>query len=190
MELTAKKSKNLRRLIVVLSIIIPLAVAALFGIHIKGIDLTFLPSIYAGINALTAVLLVVALVLVKKRKLKLHEQVIKVCMALSVLFLLCYVAYHMTSDSTVFGDTSGDGILQETEKLAISSASRLFYFLLLITHIILSVAVVPMVLYSFLFATEGNFVRHRKWTRITWPIWFYVAVSGVIVYFMISPYYH
>lgn len=189
MESTVKKSKNLRRLIVALSIIIPLLVAVLFGVKIEGVDLTFLPSIYAGINALTAVLLIVALVLVKQRKLKLHERVIKICMGLSVLFLLCYVAYHMTSDSTIYGDVSGDGILQEAERLGISSASRMIYFILLISHILLSVAVVPMVLYSFLFALEGQFDKHKRLTKFTWPIWFYVAVTGVIVYFMISPYY-
>lgn len=189
MELTAKKSKNLRRVIVALSVAIPVVVAVLFKVEIKGVDLTFLPPIYAGINALTAVLLVFALVLVKQRKYKLHETVIKICMALSVLFLLCYVAYHMTSQSTIYGDISGDHVLQEAELLAISSASRSFYFILLISHILLSVVVVPLVLYSFLFATEGRFEKHRKWTKITWPIWFYVAVSGVIVYWMISPYY-
>jgi putative membrane protein len=172
MELTAKKSKNLRRVIVALSIIIPLAVAALFGIKVEGVDLSFLPAIYAGINALTAVLLIAALVLVKQRKLKLHEQVIKVCMTLSVLFLLCYVAYHMTSDSTPYGGSFG-----------------YIYYPLLISHIILSVVVVPMVLYSFLFAMEGQFEKHKRWTKITWPVWFYVAVTGVIVYLMISPYY-
>lgn len=190
MESTAKKSKNLRRLIVVLSIIIPLLVAVLFGVKIEGIDLTFLPSIYAGINALTAVLLIVALILVKRRKLKLHERVMKICMVLSALFLLCYVAYHMTSNSTVYGDVSGDGILQDAERMALSSASRLIYFILLISHILLSVAVVPLVLYSFLYGLEGQFEKHKRLTRFTWPIWFYVAVTGVIVYFMISPYYN
>jgi putative membrane protein len=189
MELTANKSKNLRRWIVILSVVIPLAVAALFGIKIEGIDLTFLPPIYAGINALTAVLLVAALILVKQRKLKLHENVIKICMTLSVLFLLCYVAYHMTSDSTVYGDTSHNGILEDAERVAVGSLARMIYFIILISHILLSVVVIPLVLYSFLFATEGNYEKHRKWTKITWPIWFYVAVSGVVVYFMISPYY-
>lgn len=189
MELTAKKSKSLRRWIVALSIAIPVAVAVLFGAPpIEGVDTSFLPPIYAGINALTAVLLVVALVLVKKRRLRLHENVIKICMALSVLFLLCYVAYHMTSPATMYGDVSGDHMLQESELAAVSS-SRLVYFILLITHILLSVVVIPLVLYSFLFATEGRFEKHRKWTKFTWPIWFYVAASGVIVYYMISPYY-
>ncbi len=174
MESTVK-NKNIRKLITIISIVLPIAVAALFVIKIDGIDLSFLPKIYAGINALTAVLLILALVFVKQRKLKLHENVIKICMVLSILFLLCYVAYHMTSDSTKYGNPD--------------ATARLTYFLLLITHIILSVAVIPMVLFSYLHAWEGNFEKHKKLTKITWPIWFYVAVSGVIVYLMISPYY-
>ena len=174
MESTVK-NKNIRKISIIISIVLPLAVAALFVITIDGIDLSFLPKIYAGINALTAVLLILALIFVKQLKLKLHEYVIKICMVLSILFLLCYVAYHMTSDSTKYGNPD--------------ATARLTYFLLLITHIILSVAVIPMVLFSYLHAWEGNFEKHKKLTKITWPIWFYVAVSGVIVYLMISPYY-
>lgn len=174
MESTVK-NKNIRKIITIVSIVLPIAVAALFVIKIDGIDLSFLPKIYAGINALTAVLLILALVFVKQGKLKLHENVIKICMVLSILFLLCYVAYHMTSDSTKYGNPD--------------ATARLTYFLLLISHIILSVAVIPMVLFSYLHAWEGNFEKHKKLTKITWPIWFYVAVSGVIVYLMISPYY-
>jgi len=191
MESTVRKSKNLRKLIVVLSIVIPVVVAILFGApKVEGVDLTFLPAIYAGINGLTAFLLILALVLVKQKNFKLHEQLIKVCMVLSVLFLLLYIAYHLTSDTTRFGDTSGDGELDALETAAVSAGVRLTYFILLASHIILSIAVIPMVLYSYLHASEGNFEKHKRLTKITWPIWFYVAVTGVVVYFMISPYYH
>ncbi|HLP55011.1 MAG TPA: DUF420 domain-containing protein [Fluviicola sp.] len=172
MESAARKSKNLRRLILVLSIAIPLVVAALFGIKVKGVDFSFLPPIYAGINALTAVLLVLALVFVKQKKFKLHENTIRICILLSVLFLGCYVAYHLTSESTPYGGTLG-----------------FIYYPLLIAHITLSVAVIPMVLYAFLFGIEKQFDKHKRLTRFTWPIWFFVAVSGVVVYLMISPYY-
>ena len=188
--LEAKKSKNIRKLIILLSVVIPLAVAALFVINIEGYDFSFLPPIYASINALTAILLVTALVLVKRKKFKLHENVIKICMVLSVLFLLCYVTYHMFSVATKYGDISGNGELEPSEMALISSGLRLTYFLILVTHILLSVIVIPMVLFSYLHAWEGNFEKHRRWTKITWPIWFYVAVSGVVVYLMISPYYH
>lgn len=189
MESSVKKNKRLRQLIVLLSIIIPLAVAALFGIRIEGIDLGFLPGIYATINGVTAVLLVLALILVKQKKFKLHETVIKICMVLSVLFLLCYVAYHMTSDPTKYGDINGDGELSDMEQLTTSAGMRLTYFILLISHITLSVIVIPMVLYSYLFAMEENFNRHRKLVKYAWPVWFYVAASGVVVYLMISPFY-
>ena len=189
MESTAGKTKNYRKLILALSIIIPVAVAILFGApKIKGVDLGFLPSIYAGINALTAFLLVLSLIFVKQKNFRLHEQLNKVCMALSVLFLLMYIAYHLTTEAVVFGDTDHSGKLDAAEKLAVGS-TRLVYLILLASHVILSIAVIPMVLYSYLFALEEKFDKHRKLTKITWPVWFYVAVTGVVVYFMISPYY-
>ena len=190
MESTQSTKPGLRKLIIALSIIIPLVVAALFKVKIEGYDWHFLPSIYACINGLTAILLVVALIAIKQKKISLHERIIKVCMGLSVLFLLCYIAYHMTSDPTVYGDLNGSGGKLDTyEKLHVSSASQITYYIILITHIILSVAVIPMVLFSYLYAWEGKFDKHRKWTKITWPLWFYVAASGVVVYLMISPYY-
>lgn len=164
--------RRARIAIIVASIAIPLVVAVLFGVKIDGIDLSFLPTIYAGINALTAVLLIAALVAIKRKNRTLHSQLIRVCLLLSLLFLVCYVAYHMTSESTPYG-----------------GAYRVAYFALLISHIVLSIAVVPLVLFTYLFAWQGNFEKHKKWTRITWPLWFYVAVSGVLVYVMISPYY-
>lgn len=184
-----KDNHGIRKLIIALSIIIPLAVAALFGIKIEGFDLSFLPGIYASINGLTAVLLIAALVFVKRKRFNAHENMIKICMGLSVLFLLCYIAYHITSDSTMFGDLNGNSVLDPNEAALVSGGLRITYLLLLISHILLSVAVIPMVLFSYLFAWEGNYTRHKKWTRYTWPVWFYVAVSGVIVYVMISPYY-
>jgi len=161
-----------RKLIVAVSIVIPIAVAALFGIRVDGVDFSFLPPLYAGINGLTAILLVSALIAIKSKNMALHQRLIQVCLVLSLLFLLCYVAYHMTSDSTPYG---GD-------------MKGLYYFIL-ISHILLSVAVIPLVLFTYLFAWEGKFDKHKKWTRFAFPIWLYVAVTGVIVYLMISPYY-
>lgn len=189
MESTQSTKHGIRKLIIALSIIIPLVVAALFKVKIEGYDWHFLPSIYACINGLTAILLVVALVAIKQKKISLHEGIIKICMVLSVLFLLCYIAYHMTSDPTVYGDLNGSGELEQYELKTLSSASKIVYYLILVTHIILSVAVIPMVLFSYLYAWEGKYDKHRKWTKITWPLWFYVAASGVVVYLMISPYY-
>jgi putative membrane protein len=156
----------------IVSIAIPLAVAALFGIRVDGVDFSFLPPIYAGINAITAVLLLCSLLAIKLNKINIHKKLNQVAMILSILFLLCYVAYHMTSDSTPYG---GD--------------SKILYYFILITHITLSIIVIPLVLYSYLHAWKGDYVTHKKWTRLAWPIWFYVAVTGVIVYLMISPFY-
>ncbi len=166
------KLKKARVAIIVASIAIPLVVAVLFGVKIEGVDLTFLPPIYAAVNGLTALLLVGALLAIKRKNMNLHRGLIRFCLLLSLLFLASYVAYHMTSESTPYG---GD--------------YRMIYFIILISHIVLSIAVVPLVLFTYLFAWQGNYERHKKWTKITWPLWFYVAVSGVVVYLMISPYY-
>jgi putative membrane protein len=165
-------SSKYRKLVIAVSIIIPIAVAALFGIKVEGVDLSFLPPFYATLNGITAVLLVLALVFIKKGNMKLHQRTIQACLAISLLFLLCYVAYHMTSDSTVY-----------------EGSYKAVYYFILISHILLSVAVIPVVLFTYLFALEGNFVKHKKYTRFAFPIWLYVAVTGVVVYWMISPYY-
>lgn len=171
-SLTPKKIKQVKIAIYAASVAIPVVVALLFTVKIPNLDFGFLPPIYATINGITAFLLVLALVAIKAKKRKLHESIIKVCMVLSLIFLACYVAYHMVSESTIYE----------------GSAKGIYYFVL-ISHILLSMVVVPLVLFTYLFAWEGNFARHKKWTRFTWPIWFYVAVTGVIVYWMISPYY-
>lgn len=171
---STEKIAKFKKIIIALSIIIPLAVAALFKIKIEGVDTSFLPPIYAGINGLTALLLIGALVAVKKKKFDLHESIIKVAMVCSLLFLLMYVTYHMTSDSTEYG---GDG------------AMKSFYYFILISHIILSIGVVPFVLFAYLRAWSGNFEGHKKLVKFAFPLWLYVAVTGVIVYVMISPYY-
>ncbi len=166
--------KKYRKLIIALSIVIPLAVALLFGIKIKGFDTGFLPPIYATINGITALLLLLAVVAIKNGKRRLHESLMKTCVLLSSLFLVLYVIYHITSDSTPFG---GEGFI------------RAVYFFILISHILLSVVIIPFVLFTYVKAWSGKFTEHRKLARITFPLWFYVALSGVVVYLMISPYY-
>jgi len=174
-----EEEKKYKGIIWALSIIIPLAVAALFGINLPkmGYDvqpLGFLPPIYATINGLTAVTLVVAVSAIKRGNIKLHENLIKLCMVFSSLFLVMYVAYHMTSESTKFG---GEGTI------------RYIYYFILVTHIVLSVVIIPFVLFTFVRGIAGAYERHKKLARITYPMWLYVAVTGVIVYLMISPYY-
>lgn len=168
----AVESKTAKKIIIALSIAIPVVVAVLFGVKIEGIDLTFLPKIYASINGLTAIFLLLALVAIKMNKKELHKRLIQTCLGLSLAFLGLYVAYHMTSDTTEYLGEFG-----------------FLYYPVLISHILLSILVIPLVLFTYLFALEGNFAKHKKWTRISWPLWFYVAISGVVVYLMISPYY-
>jgi putative membrane protein len=168
------QSGGYRKLIIAISIIIPVAVASLFGVKVEGYDFSFLPPIYATINGLTAILLVVAVIAIKNGKRSLHESLMKACILLSAAFLVLYVLYHMTSDSTSYG---GSGIL------------RGVYFFILISHILLSVIIIPLVLFTFVRALSGDFKRHKALAKITFPIWLYVAVTGVVVYLMISPYY-
>jgi putative membrane protein len=164
---------------VALSVIIPIAVAALFGVNLRslGFDvepLTFLPPIYATINGLTALILIIAVIAIKNKNIVLHESLMTTAIGCSVVFLVLYIAYHMTSDSTKFG---GEGLI------------KYVYYFILITHIILSVIIIPFVLITYVRAISNNIERHKKIAKITFPMWLYVAVTGVIVYAMISPYY-
>jgi len=171
----ANSTKKYKAWIWILSIVIPVAVAILFSVRIPGVErMGFLPPIYASINGLTALLLVIAVLQIKKGNRKNHERIMKFCILLSALFLVMYVLYHMTSDSTSYG---GEGIW------------RTVYFAILISHILLSIGVIPFVLVTFTRALMGNYEKHKKIAKITFPIWLYVAVTGVIVYIMISPYY-
>lgn len=180
METTNRAAeKKYNKWIVLLSITIPLVVGALFGVNLRklGFDvepLTFLPPIYATINGLTAVILVVAFVAIKNKKIQLHKTLMTTAIGCSVVFLMMYIAYHMTSDSTSY---EGEGVM------------RSVYFFILITHIILSIIIIPFVLITYVRGITNNFDRHKKIARITFPMWLYVAVSGVVVFIMISPYY-
>jgi putative membrane protein len=175
MEPLALKEKKFNRGITVISILIPLVVALLFGLRLPDVEpLGFLPPIYASINGLTALLLVIAVWAIKNGRQRLHQRLMTGCIALSGLFLCMYVAYHMTSDPTPYG---GTGFM------------KYLYYTILISHILLSVAIIPLVLKTYARAYLRKFESHRKLARITFPIWLYVAITGVIVYLMIAPYY-
>lgn len=162
-------------LITIVSIAVPLVVAILFGVRIPNVEpLRMLPPIYATINGITTLLLLTALWAIKNKRITLHETLMKASIFLSLLFLVMYVAYHMTSDSTPFG---GEGFI------------RYVYFFILITHVVLSIGIIPMVLITYVRAISKHFGAHKKIARITFPIWLYIAITGVIVYLMIAPYY-
>ena len=169
------KNSKYNGLIWIVSIVIPVVVAFLFTVRIPNVEpLSFLPPIYATINGITAIILITALVAIKNKKRKLHEGLMKVAIGLSLVFLLMYVAYHMTSDSTPYG---AEGTI------------RYVYFFILISHIVLSIGIIPMVLITYVRAVLNDIVEHKKIARYTFPIWLYIAVTGVIIYLMISPYY-
>ena len=168
----ALKYKNL---IIAVSVLIPIVVAILFRIRLENVQpLSFLPPIYAGINGYTFLVLLVALWAIKKRKITLHEQLMKTAIGLSLAFLVMYVAYHLTSDPTPFG---GEGTI------------KYVYYFILISHILLSIGIIPLVLISYVRAISKQFTKHRKIARVTFPIWLYITLTGVIIYLMISPYY-
>ena len=178
-SVNVNKEKKYNKWIVALAILIPLVVAVLsriklqdFGIEVE--PLTFLPPIYATVNGLTALVLIIAVIAIKNKNRKLHERLMKFAILLSVAFLTMYVAYHMTSDSTKFG---GEGVV------------KYIYYFILITHILLSIVIIPFVLITYVRAITNNFERHKKIAKITFPLWLYVAITGVVVYLLISPYY-
>lgn len=167
-------TKKYNALIWVLSILIPLVVAALFSVKLDLELPVFLPPVYAAINALTSLILITSFWAIRSNRRNLHERLMKSAVLLSALFLILYVLHHMTSESTKYG---GEGILKTV------------YFIVLISHIMLSVAVIPFVLITFVRGLTGNYIAHKKIARYAFPLWLYVTVSGVLVYIMIAPYY-
>ncbi|ADY29711.1 MULTISPECIES: DUF420 domain-containing protein [Cellulophaga] len=169
------KEKRFNTIITIVSIIVPVVVALLFRVKIPNVEpLSFLPPIYATINGVTAVFLIAAVIAIKNGKQKLHQNLMTTCIVFSLAFLVMYIAYHMTSESTAYG---GEGIV------------KYIYLFILITHIILSIIIIPLVMKTYAKAYLKQYNAHRKLAKITFPIWLYVAVTGVIVYVMISPYY-
>ncbi|MBO0322848.1 DUF420 domain-containing protein [Muricauda sp. CAU 1633] len=175
MEEISIREKKFNKWITAISVAIPLVVALLFAYKIPNAEpLSFLPPIYASINGITAILLVTAVIAIKNGRRSLHQKLMTTCIFLSALFLVMYVAYHMTSETTLYG---GEGNI------------KYVYYFILMTHIVLSISVIPLVLITYSKVYLDDFESHRMWAKYTFPIWLYVAVTGVIVYLMISPYY-
>jgi len=169
------KAKQYNKWVIVLSVIIPIVVASLFRVKLPNVaPLTFLPPIYAAINAITTIVLILAFIAIRNKNITRHKKLMTFAIVLSTLFLLMYVVYHMTSDSTKFG---GEGVIKS------------IYFFILITHIILSIVVIPFVLITYVRGLTNNIEKHKKIAKITFPLWLYVSISGVVVYILISPYY-
>ncbi len=182
--------KKLNRLIVIISVAVPALVCVLFytpAIHLP-INVSFLPRFHAILNSCVAVLLLTGLYFIRNKNKKAHKLAMLSAFSLSALFLVSYVLYHSSADATVFGDLDHNGQLDTAEKAAAGSF-RFVYYVILATHILLAAVIMPFILVTLSRALTDRFDKHRKIARITWPIWFYVAVTGVVVYLMIAPYY-
>ena len=178
-------------LIWVVSFVIFAAIVVLGRVKVN-VTLGFDPHLFAlfnaVINSIVSVLLVAGLLAVKNRKYLLHKKIMVSALVLSVLFLLSYICHHLFAGETRFGDIDHDGIVSEVEKAA-AGGKRLFYLIILATHIPLAGIILPFILFTAYRALIAEWPRHRKLARLTWPVWLYVSVTGVLVYFLISPYY-
>src|SRR3954451_18193204 len=183
-----KNDSKAKTLIWIVSILVFAAVAFLSKFKLVT-DIGFNPHLFAKLNAvlnsMVALLLIAGLVAVKKQQYLLHKRIMLAAIVLSVLFLISYIGHHLLAGETRYGDINHDGIVSDTEKLAAGSA-RNFYYIMLIMHIPLAAVILPFILFTAYRALIGEYEHHKKLTRITWPVWFFVAVSGVVVYLMIS----
>jgi putative membrane protein len=186
-----KNDKQARLFIYTVSFVVFAAVAVLSRVKLEvdlGFDIHIFAKINAIINSVVSLLLVAALVSVKNRQYVRHKQLMLTAILLSVLFLVSYIAHHLLAGETKFGDLDHDGVLNAAEKMA-AGPWRIFYYLLLPTHIVLAAVILPFILFTAYRSLTGEYDRHKKLARYTWPLWLYVSVSGVLVYLLISPYY-
>ena len=186
-----KNDKKAGWLIITFSVIVFSAVLLLSKIKLDvdlGFDVHVFALLNSLINSVVAILLLLALLAVKTKKYETHKKLMLTAMLLSILFLLSYICHHLLAGDTRFGDIDHNGLLSEAEKTA-ASPLRIIYYVILGTHIPLAGIILPFILFTAYRALIGEYPKHKKLARITWPVWFYVAVTGVIVYVMISPYY-
>ena len=187
-----KNDKKYLWIIGVLSVVIPLVVALLLAIPQTGklgdLDVSFLPTLNAILNTGTTLCLLGGFFAIKRKNEGLHRSFMIAAVLLSILFLVSYVLYHFQGAQTIYGDVDHDGILSATELKAVGTL-RPIYLVILLTHIILAIVVVPLVLLAIYFAFSGQRERHKKIVKFAFPVWTYVAVTGVVVYLMISPFY-
>lgn len=186
-----KNDKKARIIILTISFVVFAAVVTLSKLKIDfnpGFNVHLFAMANAIINSIVCVLLIAGLIVVKQKRYLLHKKIMLAAIGLSVLFLLSYMAHHLLAGETKFGDINHDGIISIDEK-RLAGNLRMIYYFFLITHIPLAAIVLPFILFTAYRALTGDYAAHKKLTRITWPVWFYVAVTGVIVYIMIQPYY-
>jgi putative membrane protein len=187
-----KNDRKARLLIYTVSVVVFAAVVFLskYKLNIDpGFDVHVFAKANAIINSMVAVLLLAGLFAAKQKKYELHKKVMLTAISLSVLFLISYIAHHLLAGDTKYGDLNHDGIVSLDEKV-LGGNLRMIYYFILITHIPLAAIILPFILFTAYRALTGEYDKHKKLVRITWPVWFYVAVTGVVVYLMINPYYN
>ena len=186
-----KNDKKAYWIIGLFSIVVFTAIVALGNFKLQfnpKFDVHIFAKINACINIAVAVLLIAALIAVKNQKYRLHKNIMLTAMLLSFLFLVSYIAHHLLAGEAKFGDINHDGVLSADEKLAVGRL-RVAYLLLLATHIILAAVILPFILFTAYRALTSEWPLHKKLAKYTWPLWLYVAITGPIVYYLISPYY-
>lgn len=186
-----RNDKKASILIIAFSFIVFAAVVLLSRVQLKvdlGFDVHLFAKANAVINSLVAILLIAALVAVKRKKYLAHKSMMMTAMILSILFLVSYICHHLFAGETKFGDIDHNGVLSDEEAAGVGSL-RWVYYIILATHIPLAGIILPFILFTAYRALIGEWPRHRKLAKITWPVWLYVAITGVVVYLMISPYY-
>lgn len=187
-----KNDKKAKTLIGIFSFVVFSAVVLLGQIHLTihtGINIHIFATINAILNSIIALLLVLALMAVKTKKFVLHKNIMITALSLSVIFLISYITHHLLAGDALYGDSNHDNILSDAERLVVSG-SRTIYLVILITHIFLAAIILPFILYTAYRGLTAEYSLHKKIAKYTWPLWFYVAVTGPIVYWMIHPYYN
>ncbi|MER3498362.1 MAG: DUF420 domain-containing protein [Chitinophagaceae bacterium] len=186
-----KNDRKAYTLIISFSVVVFIAVSVLgrYKLNINpGFDVHIFALANAIINSMVAGLLILGFIAVKWKRYLLHKKIMLTAMGLSVLFLISYILHHLFAGEARYGDINHDGLLSETEKL-LAGNSRYIYYVILSTHIPLAGLVLPFILLAAYRSLIGEFDKHKKLVRFTWPVWLYVAITGVVVYLMISPYY-
>ncbi len=193
LEPVLKKNDKLAYILIGVFSVVVFAVVTFLSKFTLDIELPFDKHIFALINAvintLVAVLLIAGLIAVKQKKYNLHKSIMMTAMILSVLFLLTYIAHHLLAGEAKYGDANFDGLVDDAEKAVLGNA-RSFYLILLSTHIVLAATSLPFILWTAYRALTSDFAAHKNLAKKVWPIWFYVAATGPIVYLMIKQYYN
>jgi putative membrane protein len=186
-----RNDRKAKILILTFSFVVFTAIILLSRIRLEanlGFDIHLFALINAMINSCVSILLVAALIAVKRRKYEVHKKLMLTAMVLSVLFLISYICHHLFAGDTRFGDLNHDGLVSQEEEENVAPL-HIFYKIILFTHIPLAGIILPFILFTAYRGLTGDWIKHKKLARITWPIWFYVAITGVVVYWLISPYY-